>query len=473
MMYQILTLITPLITAPYVSRVLGVENIGIYSYTLSIQHYFMIAAALGTNAYGQREIARIRNDENKRSLLFWEIELLSVITTLTSLVCWSSVVLTNTELRVYFLILSANILAVLFDISWFYAGLEHFEHTVLRNSLFKIAGIIAIFTFVKTDKDLLVYLGIFVLSNLLGNISMWAHLPKYLVKINWKDVKITRHFKETLIYFIPTVATSVYSVLDRTLIGLITQNNAQNGYYEQSTKIISMANQVCFGALNAVTGARNSYLFAENKHDEIKRKIDQSIDYILFMGIGLCFGISAVASRFVPWFFGDGYDAVVNLLYIFSPIVFIIGVSNCLGANYYTPAGYRIRSSMFLIVGSIVNLILNCILIPKFDSYGAAVASVIAELVITILYMKNCDKYLTYRQLFLHGWRKVIAGVVMFVVIYAIDSTLTANTLAVFLDVFVGIVTYILVLFLTKDSIPALGIKILKERLKKFRSTRI
>lgn len=464
-MYQILTLITPLFTAPYVSRVLGVENIGIYSYTFSIQHYFVIAAALGTNAYGQREIARVRDDTRRRSLLFWEIEVLSVTTTVVSLLFWSIVVFANAQLRIYFLILSANILAVLFDISWFYAGLEHFEHTVLRNSFFKIAGVIAIFLFVKTENDLPIYMGIMVASTLLGNMSMWMHLPKYLVKIDWREIRIARHFKETLIYFIPAVATSIYSVLDKTLIGIITQSNAQNGYYEQAMKIINLAQPVCFGALNAVTGARNSYLFAADRIDDVKKKIDDAMNYILFMGIGVCFGICAISYKFVPWFFGEGYDGVVGLLYIFCPIVIIIGISNCLGANYYTPAGYRGRSSMYLIVGAAVNLVLNCIFIPKFASYGAAASSVIAELVITILYMKNCDRFLTYRQLFLHGWKKIIAGVAMFAFILLVDPLIKRDTIAIFSEVFAGICVYALVLLLLKDSMVLWGIRIVKGKL--------
>ena len=464
-MYQILALITPLLTAPYVSRVLGVENIGIYSYTFSIQHYFMLAAGLGTGSYGKREIARVRNDEKKRSLLFWEIELLSIITTLISVTGWAFVVLKNPGLRIYFFILSFNVLAVLFEISWFYAGLEHFEHTVLRNSFFKIAGVIAIFLFVKTENDLPIYMGIMVASTLLGNMSMWVHLPKYLVKIDWREIRIARHFKETLIYFIPAVATSIYSVLDKTLIGIITQSNAQNGYYEQASKIINLAKPICFTALNAVISSRNSYLFAENRMDEVKKKIDDSINYILFVGIGICFGLCAVAARFVPWFFGNGYEAVEYLLYILSPIALIIGVSNCLGANYYNPAGYRLRSAMYLIVGAAVNLVLNCIFIPKFASYGAAVASVIAELVITTLYMKNCDRFLTYRQLFLHGWKKIIAGVAMFAFILLVDPLIKRDTIAIFSEVFAGICVYALVLLLLKDSMVLWGIRIVKGKL--------
>ena len=465
--YQILTMITPLLTAPYIARVLWADNVGIYSYTSSIQYYFAIFAALGTVSYGTREIARVRNNENKRSQLFWEIELLTVVTTLISLLLWIIVILTNIPYRICFVVLSLNIAAVMFDISWFYAGIEHFEHTVLQNSIFKILGVAAIFVFVKTETDLLKYIMILGLTTLFGNLSMWIYLPRYLVKVPWAEISIKRHFKETFVYFIPTIATSIYTVLDKTLIGLITKDNSQNGYYEQATKIINMTKTVCFVALNSVLGSRISYLFAEKRTEEIKKKIDSAIDYILFMGIGILFGLLGVSARFVPWFFGEGYDEVIYLLYILSPMALIIGVSNCLGANYYTPAGYRALSNKFLITGSVVNLVLNCLMIPNFKSYGAAFASVIAEITITILYMHKCNGYLTYKQLGTHCWKKLIAGIVMFGGITLTNSIIKDDMTAILINLLLGSAIYVSVLAILKDSGIKMGIKTISRKYKK------
>ena len=132
--YQILKIVTPLITAPYVSRVLGVGKIGIYSYTSSIAMYFTLFGGLGTSTYGTREIARVRNDEQKRSQTFWEIEILSIITTMVSILVWGVFTMLNTKYRGYYAVLTFNLLAVMFDISWFYAGIERFQYTVGWNS---------------------------------------------------------------------------------------------------------------------------------------------------------------------------------------------------------------------------------------------------------------------------------------------------------------------------------------------------
>ena len=143
---------------------------------------------------------------------------------------------------------------------------------------------------------------------------MWIYLPKFVNRVSLKGIRLKKHLKETFIYFIPTIAISVYTILDKTLIGLITQDTSENGNYEQATKIVNMAKSVCFAGVNAVLHSRISYLFTEKKYEEIKQRISASMDYILFIGIGICFGIIGVAQRFVPLYFGPGYEKVIPIL---------------------------------------------------------------------------------------------------------------------------------------------------------------
>ena len=147
--YQILAIILPLATAPYVSRVLGVDNIGIYSYTHSYLLFFSMFAALGTVSYGTREIARNRNNRERRSQLFWEIAVLTIITTTVVIIAWGCFAVFQNQYKKYYAILTVALIATMFDISWLYAGLEQFKYTVAQNLLFKIIGVLAIFAFVK------------------------------------------------------------------------------------------------------------------------------------------------------------------------------------------------------------------------------------------------------------------------------------------------------------------------------------
>lgn len=467
-MYQILLLIAPLLTAPYVSRILGADGIGIYSYTQSIVLYFTMFAALGTASYGTREIALVRNDKEKRSKIFWEIEILSVITSSICIAIWICLIIFNQSYKIYFLILTLSIINTMLDISWFYAGMEQFKYTIRQNAIFKILSIISIFIFVKEKNDLTIYILIVTLSTLLGTASMWIYLPKYIKKVSLKKIKLKKHFKETLVYFIPTIATSIYTVLDKTLIGLITKDNNENGYYEQATKIINICKSLTFTALNTVLGSRISYLYAQKKYDEIKERINQSMDYILFIGIGIMFGLIGVSSRFVPLFFGDGYEEVILVLKFMSPLIVIIGISNCLGSQYFTPAGLRKKSAQYIIVGSLINLIFNLILIPKLKSYGAVIASILAELVITILYVTNSQKIIGFKEILLTLYKKVIAGLMMLIVILFFDKFIISNVIALIVEFVLGLFTYLAVLKILNDSfinfILAKMKKIYKER---------
>lgn len=467
-LYQILTLLTPLITAPYIARVLGPEGVGISSFTTSIETYFAMFAALGTASYGTREIARVRNDENKRSQLFWEIEGLLIVTTVICLIAWLIFVSLSTTYKIYYLILTITLASTLFDVSWFFSGLEQFQYIVLRNTIFRILGIIALFVFVRDAGDTDIYIAISGLSALLGGVSMWGYLPRFVHRVPISTLRILPHFRETLIYFIPTVATSVYTVLDKTLIGLITQSAEQNGYYDQATKIIRMGETVSFGALNSVLEARISYLFAQEKFKEIHDFIAKSIDLILFMSFLLVFGIIGTANVFVPWFFGPGYDEVIPLMQVMSPIILIIGISNCLGGQYYTPVGLRALSAKFLIIGSVVNLILNLLLIPKLNSMGAVIASLSAELVITILYVRFCGDYLTVKMLVTKGWRKLFAGVIFFVCIIQLPELIKIHWLCLVVQIIVAVLMYVSLLFMLKDQTVGYMIDLVRSRLSRF-----
>lgn len=450
--YQLLTVITPFITAPYIARVLGADGVGIVSYTESIQTYFSMFAALGTVGYGTREIARVRNNVAARSKLFFEIELLTILTTTFCLLLWFVWIYANVNYRVYYLVWTMTILSVIFDISWLYMGMEQFQYIVYRNAFFRILGIVALFLFVKTHDDLAIYIAITAGSALLGNLSMWLYLPKMVVRVEWRHLRVWPHFKETLIYFIPTIATSIYTVLDKTLLGIFVGSAVENGYYEQTTKIIRISQSLTFAALNSVLQARMSLLFAEQKFAEIHERIRKSIDYILFMGFGVVFGLIGVADVFVPWFFGPGYDKVIPLLQLMSPIILIIGISNCLGSQYYTPAGLRKTSAKFIILGSIVNLLLNLILIPYLWSYGAVISSLMAELVISALYLKFCGDYLTIKVIVGKAWKKLVAAVIMLCVIYLIPYFIGSGIGTLVTQILLGIIIYSFFLLILKDS---------------------
>ena len=453
--YEILKVITPFITAPYVARVLEPDGVGNYSFSYSIITYFMLFAALGTVSYGAREIAQNRDDKKKASKLFWEIEILTIITSSVSLIIWIGFIFFSSgSRRLLYIALTPFLLSTMFDISWYFTGYEEIKKIVVRNSFVKIMGILLLFLFVKKKEDIIVYCIINSTVSLVGNLTMWFYLPKMLQKVDFRSLNIRHHFRETLIYFIPTIATSIYTYLDKTLIGTITGSSFQNGYYEEATKIIGIVNSVTFIAVNSVMGARISYLFSKKKYDEIRDKILHTVDFIYLLGYGSLFGVIGVADRFVPLFLGNNYDSVIYLLSIMSPLIIIIGTSNCLGNLYFIPSGQRKKSAKIIVIGALLNFIFNLLLIPRFEAVGATIASIIAELFITICYIHLSSGYLNWKIIFRKSYRKVLAGMLMCIIVLAEGKWFDhVNILNVMIQILTGIVIYSGLLILLKDRI--------------------
>ena len=456
-LYEILAIIAPLITAPYVSRVFGADGVGIYSYTSAITAYFTMFSAMGIKSYGQREIAQHRENPQECSKLFWELELMCISTTAVSLIVWTFLIIFSANYSVYYLVLTMTVLATAFDISWFWSGQEQYRFIVIRNSIIKILGIVLLFAFVRKRSDLVLYIALIAATGLLGNISMWSYLPKFLVKVDWKLLSVKRHYRQTFVYFIPTIATSIYTVLDKAMIGWITQNDFENGYYEQATKILNICKTLVF-SINTVVSSRISFLFAKEAHVEIKQKLETTMNFILFLSIPITFGLIGVAKRFVPLFFGKGYDETIAILCFMSPLMIIIGISNCLGSLYFTPSGQRARSNKGIVTGAVVNLV---------------IASVVAESTITGIYLYMSRDYFDISCIFKFGWKRLIAAMVMFIVILFANNIISHQLIAFIVQVVLGIVTYVLCLLIMRDRFLLDNIKKYGEKLLHTKSKRM
>lgn len=303
LIYQILVLILPLITAPYVSRVLGAEKIGIYSYTLSISAYFILFGSLGISLYGQREIAYKQKDKKEYSKIFFEIVILRALTMLISLLIFYFVcIIKENNYKIYYKILVLEIIGNCLDISWFFQGLEDFKKIVSRNIFIKLISIICIFLFVKTPDDLYIYFLIYVLSVLIGNASLWLYLSKYIEKCKIRELKVFRHLKPTIALFIPQIAVQVYTLLDKTMIGTIISDKSEVGYYEQSQKIVKMSLTV-ITSLGTVMLPRIASCFSTGDKDKISDYMHKSFNVVFLLAFPMMFGLLAISDKFVPVFF--------------------------------------------------------------------------------------------------------------------------------------------------------------------------
>lgn len=468
LLYQILVIILPLITAPYISRVLGAENIGIYSYTTSISAYFILFGSLGISLYAQREIAYHQEDKKENTKTFLEIVFLRFFTMIISITIFCLTFVINGEYSYFYKILIVELIAQCFDISWFFSGLEEFKKTVFRNLIVKFISVISIFLFVRNSNDLNLYFWIYVLSTLIGNLSLWFYLPKYLTKVNIKELNIIKHLKPTLALFIPEIAIQVYTILDKTMIGAIWEDKSEVGFYQQSERIIKLLLTV-ITSLGTVLLPRIANYFANNKKEEIHKYIKKSFNFVFILAFPMIFGIIAVSKDFVPWFFGPGYDRVTILMSVISPILLFIGMSNVIGRQFLLPTKRQKEYTSSVVVGAVVNAIANSCLIWKYGALGASIGTVIAEFSVTLIQLIFIRKEFKIREILKMSLKYIISSSVMLIVCKLIGLLQINHMLSLILQVGSGVLVYALILIILKDEftyeiINKLKIKITRKK---------
>lgn len=451
LIYQIMVLILPLITAPYISRVLGAENIGIYSYTLSISAYFILFGSLGIALYGQREIAYKQKDKEKYSITFWEIFFLRILTMTIALILYYFIFAKGEQYQIYYKVLILEIIGNCIDISWFFQGLEEFKKTVTRNMVVKLISVVCIFLLVKTKNDLYVYFWIYVLSILIGNISLWLYVPKYVSKIKLKNLHFLKHLKPTIALFIPQIAIQVYTLLDKTMVGAIISDKSEVGYYDQGQKIIKILLAV-ITSLGTVMLPRIANTYSRGEKEEITRYMKKSFNMVFLLAFPMIFGIIAVSKAFVPIFFGQGYDKVVILINVISPIILLIGLSNVTGTQYLLPIKRQKEFTTSVICGAVVNFILNSCLIWKYGAIGASIGTVIAELTVTLVQIYFVRKDFDLKKMVKLSQNYIIASIIMFIVCLIVRQVINNNFISVVTQVAVGGLTYGLCLLILKDE---------------------
>ena len=451
LIYQMLTILLPLITTPYLSRVLGVESIGIYGYTISIVTYFILFGSLGVAMYGQREIAYKANDKVQRSKSFWEIVIIKTITLSISTIIFYLVYGRSGEYAIYYKILIVQLIANIFDISWLFQGIEEFDKTVIRNLIVKLLSLILIFVLIKNPEDLWKYFAIYVGAELLGNLTIWLYVPKYIKIIKISELEFKKHIKPTLALFIPQIAIQIYTVLDKTMIGVITKDMKEVGYYEQAQKV-TKATLTVLTALQTVMNSRIANAYSRDDKKEVKDCLEKSFSFVWILSIPMMFGLIAISTKFVPWYYGDGFNGVIPILIATSPILVIIGLSGVTGIEYLVQIGKQKEFTISVTIGAIVNVILNFILIKIFKGIGATIASVIAEVTILIIQLKYFKEQLSFIEILKISKKYWISGIVMFICITILSNFLSISMINTIIEIAFGGIIYVLMLIILKDT---------------------
>lgn len=449
--YQVIAVILPFITTPYVSRHLGASAIGAYSYTSTIASYFSLFGIAGLNVYGQLQIAKSRDDKKCLFSMFAEIEICKIITALLSIICYLPIILESHKYKILFTILSILLISNIFDISWFYQGIEEFRKIVIRNYIIKIISIILIFTLIKKPDDIYVYAIIIQWSTLIGNISLWKNILPNCRKYAKINSNFMKHIIKSMPFFLPAIASSVYLMMDKIMLGIIIGSDYQNGLYEQAHKIEGIVITL-ITSLNAVLLPRMSYLLSKNNIKTYKNMLYNIMNIIGLIIMPMMCGLYAISEIFVPVFLGKGFNGCILLVKIFSFLLLFSGTNTIIGNQCLVARGKQKEYNIGVCTGAVVNVILNTIFIHLWKSYGAAIASVLAECSIFCIFVLFSKEILSLLEI-VKIWLKyfcgaaIMAGIVLF-----IGRRCSANFITLFMQLAVGVIIYSVYLIVIKDN---------------------
>lgn len=442
--YQVLSILTPLITTPYLSRILGSDKIGVFSYNFSIVHYFSLFIMLGLNNYGNRTIASCRDDKQLLSHNFISIYSFQLFCGLIVSICYFCYVFVFASQRIIALLFYFYLFGEIVDINWFFFGMEEFKLTVIRNSIIKIASTVMIFLCVKNIDDIDNYCFIFSISFFISQICLWPYITKRIKfqKVTLSDIAV--HIKPNCILFVTVVLVSLFKIMDKIMLGLLSSYE-EVGFYESSEKIVSLPTAL-INALGVVMLPRATNLISNNKEDVARRYIGVSISFALLIASSMCFGIMGLSKEFVPMFYGKGFDKCILVFIAILPSSLFLAFANVIRTQYLLPKkmdkSYVISAS----AGAIVNIIINLIMIPKMGSVGAAIGTFFAEFAVCFCQVYAVRKYLPIQEYIRKTFPFIASGIVMFVILFNIHISFSALIVQLALKFCIGLVIYIICL---------------------------
>lgn len=441
--FQIFTLIFPLITIPFVAKTLGPQQLGIYLYTYSVAALFGLVSNLGVINYGNKVIASTREKPSKLASTFTSLYVVTLFMTIPALVLYLFYcLLFVNENRDIFLLQSIFLISTLFDISWFYMGLEEFKAIIKRDLIFKFLTLVLILLFVRKQNGLAVYTLIMATGALVRQLALWPPVGKYtsVVKVSLAECLV--HVKPLFTLFIPVLAISVYTTLNKVMLGSMA-NATQVGQFDTAAKIMSIPLGL-ITAMGIVMLPRMSNIVASKNTEKMDRYIKKSMSFVMFMSLPITFGLLAVGGTLATVLLGNEFTQAGAVLVIISPVVVISAWANVLRTQYLLPHGRNKSYVVSVVIGAAVSLALNFALIPSLQSVGSAIAMLIAELCVMIYQTFALRKNLNMRLYLKSAQGFFIKSLIMYLIILLIGIVIDVPLIRVVSQICVGGLVYAL-----------------------------
>lgn len=449
-------LLFPLITFPYASRILMADGIGQVQFFQSIIDYVSLCTALGIPLYAVREIARIRDNKELRSRTTIEILLLHAILTLVGYIVVFILAKTVAKIEIdasLFFLLSTTLFFNTIGVAWFYQAIEDFKYITLRSLFVRILSLVALFIFVKTKQDLFYYAGILVIGTVGNNIFNFFRLRKYikLSKGEFKRLNLLRHLIPALKIFILNLVISIYVNLDSVMLGLL-KNEESVGYYAAATRLTKAILGIV-SSLGAVLLPRFSNMITNGQKEEFQLLANKAASFTIALNLPMSVGLIFMAAPIIHIFCGNGFEPSILTLKLVAPIVLFIGLSGIIGMQILYPQGrekYVIISTM---VGACINLLINYLLIPQYGQYGAALGTVIAEFMVTVIMILLGRKYLPINILSKQNLHYLIGSIVISILLAFLFVFPLHEVNYLLIGILLSVIVYYAYLLMIKDTL--------------------
>lgn len=443
MLKSVMSIIFPLITFPYASRILLPEGIGRVNFANSVISYFSVFATLGISSYAVREAAKRREDRTALSIFVKEIFVLNAISTSVSFVVLGITLVFVQKLHGYLLLLAISSSQLLFDLvglPWLYVAEEEYEYITLRQIFFQIFGLIFLFLFVRTKEDLNWYCAMGVLTNVGSNVCNFIHSRKY---VDWGckgKLDVAARVKPALVFFGMTVVTSVYTILDTSMLGFLS-DDTQVGYYTAANKL----NKLVFGIFSAAIAVllpRLTYYRQKGKTEEMFALFNKAFGYTLFLAVPAAVGMFAVSRPITILMSGGDFAPAVPAMRILTPLLIEISLSSLMGVQLFTPLGKEKYTLFAEIAGAAANVTCNVLLIPRFGAIGAAWGTIAAESSVTLFELVVAWKHLDKKNAAKFLLQSAAAAAIMYAAVYFSTLKISSCALQTAVAVSVGAASY-------------------------------
>lgn len=447
--YQLFLIILPIITLPYVSRILGPEGIGINSFASSQMSYFLMVAVLGTATYGQRQIALARNSPKKLNEVFWSIEILSILVTGISFVLMLITAELQPKYSSILAIYSIAVFANIFDVSWLLAGLEKFNILAARNFIIKIISVASIFIFVKHESDMWIYITINAVTPLISNLSLIPYLKKvWPISNHIRLIDSLRHLPGTLVFFVPQVAISLYTIFNKVEMGWLNQVQAV-GYFDNSDKIVRLSFTVLI-ASSAVVLPVLTQKIRDKNFEVVQKYINLSMQFSLLIVGLMVLGIYMAAPMIVSILMGRGFEPVIQVMRIQVFMLIPMGIANVIGNQYFVPANKMKQLNSTILFASLFNVVISFPLLSLMEQRGAAILILMSETLVALLQVLQIKREFPLNKLFYGTYKLFFAFIASLFLGLFVQQLVTTKYWNEIASVIIVVITYIGLLIVMK-----------------------